>query len=84
VGALTGVGFSGEIQGSGVEGLLSRRERSFKTLHLPCEIANISQDRPILASEFTESGQEEAGKGLKFVEGVPSMPPLSGRKQPFT
>jgi hypothetical protein len=26
----------------------------------------ISQGRPILALEFTESGQEEAGKGLKI------------------
>jgi hypothetical protein len=55
-------------------------------LPLPCEIVSISQGRPLLAPEFTTSGQEEAGKGLKipFWEGVPATPPLSGRKQPFT
>jgi hypothetical protein len=55
-------------------------------LSLPCEIVNISQGRPLLAPEFTKSGQEEEGKGSKFlfVEGTPSTPPLSGRKQPFT
>jgi hypothetical protein len=35
-------------------------------LSLPCEIVSISQGRPLLAPEFTESGQEEAGKGLKI------------------
>jgi hypothetical protein len=35
-------------------------------LSLPCEIVSISQSRPLLASEFTTSGQEEAGKGLKI------------------
>ena len=33
-------------------------------LSLPCEIVSISQGRPLWAPEFTESGQEEAGKGL--------------------
>jgi hypothetical protein len=33
-------------------------------LSLPCEIVSISQGRPLLAPEFTTSGQEEAGKGL--------------------
>jgi hypothetical protein len=36
------------------------------TLSLPCEIVSISQGRPLLAPEFTTSGQEEAGKGLKI------------------
>jgi hypothetical protein len=35
-------------------------------LSLPCEIVSISQGRPLLAPEFTQSGQEEAGKGLKI------------------
>jgi hypothetical protein len=35
-------------------------------LSLPCEIVSISQGRPLLAPEFTTSGQEEAGKGLKI------------------
>jgi hypothetical protein len=35
-------------------------------LSLPCEIVSISQGRPLLAPEFTTSGQEKAGKGLKI------------------
>jgi hypothetical protein len=35
-------------------------------LSLPCEIVSISQDRPLLAPEFTKPGQEEVGKGLKI------------------
>jgi hypothetical protein len=35
-------------------------------LSLPCEIVSISQGKPLFAPEFTESGQEEAGKGLKI------------------
>jgi hypothetical protein len=35
-------------------------------LSLPCEIVSISQGGPLLAPEFTTSGQEEAGKGLKI------------------
>jgi hypothetical protein len=33
-------------------------------LSLPCEIPTISQGRPLLALEFTKSGQEEAGSSL--------------------
>jgi hypothetical protein len=42
------------------------RTTLFSAFSLPCEIVSISQGRPLLAPEFTTSGQEEAGKGLKI------------------
>jgi hypothetical protein len=52
------------ISRGGLEGLLPLQKTPSSALSLPCEIVSISQGRPLLAPEFTTSGQEEAGKGL--------------------
>jgi hypothetical protein len=52
--------------GAGKAGWCTPQKTPSSAPYLPCEIARIAQDRPILAPEFTESGQEEAGKGLKI------------------
>jgi hypothetical protein len=54
------------ISREGLEGLLPLQKIPSSALSLPCEIVSISQGRPLLAPEFTTSGQEEAGKGLKI------------------
>jgi hypothetical protein len=51
--------------GGGWVGVPLQKTPSF-ALSLPCEIVSISQGRPLLVPEFTTSGQEEAGKGLKI------------------
>jgi hypothetical protein len=54
------------ISRGGLEGPLPLQKTPSSALSLPCEIVSISQGRPLLAPEFTTSGQEEAGKGLKI------------------
>jgi hypothetical protein len=72
-------------RGAGEAGWGAPPEPPFSVLHPPCETASISQGRPILAPEFTESGQEEAGKELTIpVYGGSSLPASLSRKQPFT
>jgi hypothetical protein len=53
------------LRGGGWVGVPLQKPPS-SALSLPCEIVSISQGRPLLAPEFTTSGQEEAGKGLKI------------------
>jgi hypothetical protein len=53
------------LRGEGWVGAPLRKTPS-SALYLPCEIVSISQGRPLLAPEFTSSGQEKAGKGLKI------------------
>jgi hypothetical protein len=53
------------LRRGGLEGQKPLQKTPSSALSLPCEIVSISQGRPLLAPEFTTSGQEEAGKGLK-------------------
>jgi hypothetical protein len=60
-------------------GAFAPQKTPSSALSLPCEIVSISQGRPLFAPEFTKSGQEETGKGLK----IPSCGGSSLHATPF-